>query len=159
MVRKLSIIGIVVTLALTACSDENKRQESLNPDVLVNQLDSMYSHHIEMQQADSLVNTFLADAVLLTEGEAETKGIRAIQDWYRGAFEYGLKKVTFQSTQVELTESNIIEIGKSKVGLQIGDSDTLSYENYKYIHVWTKQANGKYKLSKDMWNNDAADEK
>lgn len=159
MIRNLSIIGIAFAIGLSACSNEKKTAENQNFDQLVTQLDSMYSHHIKMQQADSLSNIFLSDAVLLTEGEDETKGIRAIQDWYKGAFDYGLRSVEDSITSIIGTEETIVEVGKSKVGLMIGDADTLSYENHKYIHVWHKQANGQYKLARQMWNNDAANEK
>jgi ketosteroid isomerase-like protein len=35
----------------------------------------------------------------------------------------------------------------------IGDTDTLNYQTYKYMHVWYKQQNGSYKISREMWNN------
>ena len=155
--KKLYLLSAAAFLLLAACNQKNDKVLSAEEQIkIVSKLDSLYSHHIEKQQADSLSNTFLADAVMLTPGESETKGINAIKDWYINAFAYGLKTVTYNPTNVTGDGNHLIEIGQSTVGLIIGDVDTVSQENYKYIHVWTKQANGEYKLSRDMWNQDQA---
>lgn len=155
--KKGYLLSTAAFLLFAACNQkENKSltaEEQLN---IVSKLDSMYTHHIEKQQADSLSNTFFADAVMLIPGESETKGINAIKDWYTNAFAYGLKTSKFTATNVTGDENHLIEIGQSTIGLLIGEADTLSYENYKYLHVWTKQPNGQYKLSRDMWNQDQA---
>lgn len=153
----LLIAGLVSLLA--ACKPSQEPALTANEQLkIVQSLDSMYSHHIEKQQADSLGSTFLSDAILLSPSEAETKGINAIKEWYQNSFDYGLKTVTFKSTNVAGDNNHLIEIGQSTVGLMLGDADTLTYENYKYIHVWTKQENGVYKLSRDMWNQDQANQ-
>ncbi len=155
--KKLILLSTAAFLLFTACNHKVSKDLSAEEQLsIVTKLDSMYSHHIEKQQADSLTNTFLADAIVLTPSEAEVKGINAIKDWYANAFEYGLKSVKYNTSNVTGDENHLIEIGQSTVGLLVGDADTLSYENYKYIHVWTKQPNGQYKLSRDMWNQDQA---
>jgi len=102
---------------------------------------------------DSLENIFLNDAILLPEGEAEIKGITAIKDWYANAFEYGLKSMVDSTTSITGDENNIVEIGKTTIGIMFGDADTIAYETHKYLQVWHKQANGKYKISRQIWNN------
>lgn len=157
LMKKRVLLSAAVILLITACNQ--KETKNLSPEqqqAIVAKLDSAYSHHIEKQHADSLPNTFLADAIMMSPGEAETKGISAIKDWYANAFEYGLKTLSYTPTSIIGDENHLIEIGQSKVGLLLGEADTLAYENYKYIHVWYKQANGEYKLSRDMWNLDQA---
>jgi ketosteroid isomerase-like protein len=155
--KNLMMLSMSILLFVTACKkNETKALSAEEQSRLVKTLDSMYSHHIEKQQADSLVNTYLADAIVLTPGEDEVKGINAIKDWYANAFEYGLRTLNYTSTSIIGDENHLIEVGKSTVGLQIGEADTLTYEEYKYMHVWVKQANGKYKLSRDMWNQNQA---
>lgn len=151
------MLSMSILLLVTACKkNETKALSAEEQSNLVKSLDSMYSHHIEKQQADSLVNTYLAEAIILTPGEDEVKGINAIKEWYSNAFAYGLKTLSYTTTSIMGDENHLIEVGSSTAGLQIGDSDTLTYEEYKYIHVWVKQPNGKYKLSRDMWNQNQA---
>ena len=152
--KKLSILGIIVMLFLAACNP-NKEKAFITPTHVakVRQLDSLYSHHVQQQQTDSLKTILLSDAILLTESEEETKGINAITEWYTNAFAYGMKTIDFTATDISGDDNHFIEIGKAKVGLMIGDTDTLSYQTYKYIHVWYKQQNGSYKISREMWNN------
>jgi ketosteroid isomerase-like protein len=155
--KKLTLLSAAALLLFTACNQKVSKDLSADEQLsIVTKLDSMYSHHIEKQQADSLTNTFLSDAIVLTPSEAEVKGINAIKDWYANSFEYGLKTVSFVTSNVTGDENHLIEIGQSTIGLQVVDADTLSYENYKYLHVWIKQPNGQYKLSRDMWNQDQA---
>lgn len=154
MMKNVLYIGICLPLLFTSCG-ENKTKEFAPEEhlAMVKQLDSIYSHHIEKQMTDSLENVFLSDAILLPEGEDEIKGINAIKEWYKNAYEYGLKTIVDSTTSLSGDENNIVEIGKSTVGLMIGDADTMSYETHKYVQVWHKQANGKYKISRQMWNN------
>lgn len=120
-------------------------------------LDSQYSHHVKAQHADSLNNLYKSDAVLLSPGESEIKGHTDIKNWYANAFEYGLRTCEFENTTVFGDEQYLIANGQCIVGLQIGDADTLTYEKYKYLHVWEKQENGKYKITRDIWNADRAE--
>ncbi len=154
MMKNILFLGLSLTVLVAACG-ENKTKEFVPEEhsTMVKQLDSIYSHHIEKQMTDSLENVFLSDAILLPEGEDEIKGINAIKEWYKNAYEYGLKTIVDSTTSLTGDENNIVEIGKSTVGLMIGDADTMSYETHKYVQVWHKQANGKYKISRQMWNN------
>lgn len=154
--KKVLIISTALMLSIMSCKENAKEHFDINKEsARVKALDSNYSHQISEQHADSFVNVFLADAVLLSPSEDEVKGIRAISDWYGNAFEYGLKSCEFNTTSITGDEQHLIETGKSKVGLLIGDADTLIYEHYKYMHIWHKQANGVYKISRAMWNADA----
>lgn len=154
MMKNILFLGLSLTVLVTACGENNTKEFVAEEHLAkVKQLDSIYSHHIEKQMTDSLENVFLSDAILLPEGEDEIKGINAIKEWYKNAYEFGLKSIVDSTTSLSGDESNIIEIGKSTVGLMIGDTDTMSYETHKYVQVWHKQANGRYKISRQMWNN------
>lgn len=155
--KKLLSLSSAFILILSACN--NKGGESLNDAnkaQLVKTMDSLYAHNIVEQHSDSLHNVFFSEAIILTPGEDEVKGITAIKDWYKNAFEFGLRSIEYTPTSIIGDDNHFIEIGKSKVGLQIADADTLMYEAYKYIHVWQKQKNGDYKLMRDMWNTDSS---
>ena len=117
-------------------------------------LDSQYVHHIVSQNADSISSLYHTNGILLSPGEAAVKGNTSIKSWYTNAFEFGLRKIHFSPSELSGDEQNFIEIGQVEVGLQMGEADTLMYEQYKYMHVWTRLASGEYKLSRDMWNAD-----
>ena len=153
--KNIQILGLALTLLFTACEGTQK-QKQFNPEdhiANVKQLDSIYSHHIASKSLDSLESVFLNDAIILPEGEAEIKGITAIKEWYANAFEFGLKSMVDSTTSISGDENNIVEIGKTTVGMMFGESDTITYESHKYLQVWHKQANGKYKISRQIWNN------
>lgn len=154
MMKNLQMLGLSLSLLFAACGGNNPKEFAPEEHIVkVRQLDSIYSHHIEKQMIDSLENIFLSDAILMPMGEAEIKGINAIKEWYKNAYEFGLKSIVDSTTSISGDEENIIEIGKSTVGLMFGDADTMSYETHKYMQVWHKQANGQYKLSRQIWNN------
>jgi ketosteroid isomerase-like protein len=152
----ISIIGVV--MFSTACQQDTKKPFNLEEHkAVISLLDSQYKHHIKSQHADSLMTIYKAEAVLLTPGEAEISGHTDIKNWYSSAFEYGLRSCDFTKSNFIGDENYIIENGHSRIGLQIGEADTLIYESYKYLHVWEKQENGKYKLVRDIWNADRAE--
>lgn len=148
------ILAISISAFLFSCKGKNEQtfvpEEYMSK---IQQLDSQYAHHLMMQHTDSLEKVISNDAIMLVEGESEIKGINSIKEWYRNAFDYGFKSIKDSITSISGDENNIVEVGRSTVGLKIGETDTLSYEVYKYLRVWHKQPNGVYKLSREIWNN------
>jgi len=158
MKRSLIICIASILLLSNACKQNDNK--SFNIEVEKSSLailDSQYCHHVQSQHVDSLISLYKADALLLSPGEAEITGHSNIKNWYQNAIEYGLRSCELKSTSVIGDEGYLIANGQCVVGLQLGDADTLVYERYKYLHVWEKQENGKYKLTRDIWNADRAD--
>lgn len=152
-------IFIVIALLVAGCGKQEVKTVSLED--LKNQItiaDSLYVHHIVEQHADSLSNLYAADAKLLAPSEGVLTGKSSIALWFSNAFEYGLRKMHFEITEIEQAGNYVIETGKSSVGMQYGSADTLVYEGYKYVHIWKQLENGKLQLVKEMWNNDVASE-
>ncbi len=148
---------LLAIIGFSACKQaENK---SINLDELklnISKLDSNYSHHIQSQHADSVVTLYKSNAVFMSPGEASTLGKDQIKTWYQNAFDFGLRTIHYTIKDLNADDVYVIESGSVVVGLTAPESDTLQYENYKYIHVWEKQDNGKYLIVKKMWNNDVA---
>lgn len=158
MKRTLLLCISAIVIFSSACKQNDSKSFSIEDqksELAI--LDSQYCHHVKSQHADSLISLYKSDALLLSPGESEIKGHTDIKNWYSNAFEYGLRTCELESSSIIGDEKYLIANGQCIVGLEIGDSDTLTYEKYKYLHVWEKQESGKYKLTRDTWNADRAD--
>jgi len=142
---------------MIACNEQPKQMTAEDVQRLLLKLDSQYVHHVVSQQSDSMVKMYRADAQLYAPSENAIVGKEGIKNWFQNSFDYGLKDIRFQPTDVQVQGNTIIEFGKSAVGLRFADADTLQYENYKYMHIWEKQGNGSYALIREMWNADMAE--
>lgn len=154
---KWSIYVFAIVLFAACKQSEN---HSINTDELkaqINKLDSNYSHHIASQHADSVITLYKNEAVFMSPGESSTVGKENIKNWYLNAFDFGLRSLSYEIKELIADGTYVIESGRVKVGLTAPESDTLQYENYKYLHVWEKQENGKYLIVRKIWNNDVAE--
>jgi uncharacterized protein (TIGR02246 family) len=84
---------------------------------------------------------------LLPSNSDFVTGRKAIQDFWKGAMDMGIKNAKLQTIELEEHGDSAYEVGKytlSGVGGQIMDQG-------KYIVIWKKQG-GEWKLHRDIWN-------
>ena len=111
------------------------------------------------KDADSLTKVFAADASIYPPGEAESKGIVKIQNWYKSAYEYGLCGIKYQTNKVYGTDEQIIETGTAEfISIITNTNDTVTIGDYNYLNVWSKKNDSTYVLKTQMWNEGASNQ-
>lgn len=99
----------------------------------------------------------LADsAVIMPPGENIVVGIEAARAWAAEFFD------NFTFNVLDYTDSDIVVLGDTAIETYAGtatmtpkDGEAIS-ATYKGVHVYERQADGSWKMSKDIWNFDAA---
>ncbi len=97
--------------------------------------------------AAALAGLYTTDGQLLPPNSDFVTGLDAIQTFWQGVMDMGIKEATLETVEAEAHGDAATEIGKYTMlveGGQVADSG-------KYIVTW-KNEQGTWKLHRDIWN-------
>ena len=113
--------------------------------------DECFMEHFHRQDAAGLANMYTADAQLLPPNADFMIGREAIQAFWQGAMEMGLKEAEIEIVEVEQLDETAVEMSRYKLfgaGKQLADQG-------KFIVIW-KYVDGQWKLHRDIFNSNMA---
>ena len=97
--------------------------------------------------SEGIAGLYTEDGMLLPAGSDPVTGKPAIQAFWQGAMDTGIKGLGLEIVELEDHGSTAIEVGNytlSSEGEEVIDRG-------KYIVIW-KQEDGQWKLHRDIWN-------
>ena len=101
--------------------------------------------------ATGLSDLYARDAELYPPNSNVVKGNMAIEPFWKGAFEAGVKKVSLETISADPFGEVIIETGR----YELAGADGSQIDAGEYLVVWKKE-NGTLKLYRDIWNTSLA---
>jgi uncharacterized protein (TIGR02246 family) len=104
--------------------------------------------------AAGIAALYTDDAKLLAPGVPMMTGKEAVQSFYQGAMEMGIKEARFDTVEVESAGNLVCEIGKFALTVQ-SEGGESSIMTGKYVQVYKNQ-DGNLKVYIDTWNDDAS---
>lgn len=136
--RIVSVAVLPVTLAFAAGADEKAVRDA----------DEQWSKVAAAKDLDKTVSFYADDAVVLPPNQAAVTTKDGIRDLWKGFLE-SLMEISWKTTRVEMAKSGDMGylIGTYEMTLKDGTKD-----KGKYCEVWKKQADGKWKVSTDMFS-------
>jgi uncharacterized protein (TIGR02246 family) len=129
-----------VTLALAAGGDETAVRDA----------DEQWSKVAGAKDLDKTVSFYADDAVVLPPNQAAVTTKDGIRNLWKGFLE-SLTDISWKTNRVETAKSGDMAylIGTYEMTMKDGTKD-----KGKYCEVWKKQADGKWKVSADMFSSD-----
>lgn len=97
--------------------------------------------------ADGLADLYTENGQLLPTGSDFVTGKVAIQAFWQGAMDSGIKSIRLETVEAERHGDTAINIGKYTLSGEAGDV----MDRGKYV-VILKQEGGQWKLHRDIWN-------
>ncbi len=94
------------------------------------------------------------DATLMPPGTARLDGRDAIQQYWQGMLDAGVKDISLTTLEVEEAGDSAVEVGVISATAP-GEGDVRVTLTGKYIVVWRRDGNGNWCLHRDIWNFDA----
>ena len=100
--------------------------------------------------AAGIAELYTSEAKLLPPDSQMMSGREAIQSFWQGAMDMGIKEAELETVEVEAEGNLACEIGRFSLTVQPegGEGTTLTG---KYVVVWKNQG-GTWKLHADIWN-------
>jgi ketosteroid isomerase-like protein len=129
-----------VTLAFAAGADEKAVRDA----------DEQWSKVAGAKDLDKTVSFYADNAIVLPPNQPAVTTKDGIRNLWKGFFE-SLTEIIWKTTRVEMAKSGDMGylIGTYEMTLKDGTKD-----KGKYCEVWKKQADGKWKVSTDMFSSD-----
>lgn len=103
--------------------------------------------------AAGVAEGYTEDARLLPPGGAAMSGKQAIEAFWRGAMDLGIREVDLRTEHVEADSDLAYEIGSAALTMQ-AEGGQPTTDTVKYLVVW-KQQGGTWRLHADIWNANA----
>ncbi|MFY8166420.1 MAG: YybH family protein [Sediminibacterium sp.] len=149
----LMALGI---FTLFACNPSKQALSEEQMIAAINKADAQLMVLVANKDADSLTKVFATDATIYPPGEAGSKGIKAVQNWYKNAYDFGLCGIKYHDIKVYGSDEQIIETGSAEfISIITGTNDTVTIGDYNYLNVWAKN-DSTYVLKTQMWNEGAS---
>lgn len=129
-----------VTLGFTADLDQKAIRDA----------DEQWSKVATAKDLDKTVSFYADDAVVLPPNQAAVTTKDGIRNLWKGFFD-SLTEISWKTSRVEMAKSGDMGylIGAYEMTMKDGSKD-----KGKYCEVWKKQADGKWKVSTDMFSSD-----
>jgi len=153
--KKNHSLLIIAVISLLACNSENKEQPAeakatvvfdlQKAKAFIDSINLKFSEAAQNGDSNWLASQYGPDAEILMEN-SETIKAKDILSFWGGSIRSGLKYFTFTTTDLQGDENFLIETGTYEIK---DASKKLAYKG-KYVVVWKKQADGSWKLYRDM---------
>jgi ketosteroid isomerase-like protein len=142
-----ALIGLTIAAIITTNTSAQTASPKLSADI-----DAANAKFIELfSQGDGSVVTLYAPGATICPPNSDfVMGMNAIRDFWKGAYEAGIKKVKLETINVEAAGPIAQETGK----YTLYSADDKLIDSGKYLVVWKKEKGG-WMLYRDIWNTSA----
>jgi uncharacterized protein (TIGR02246 family) len=113
-----------------------------------------FTEAFERGDSAAVAAWYSRDATLLPPDSPMLKGADAIQTFWQGAMDMGVKEARLETLEVEERDDLAYEVGKFELTAQPQDGGSVKMKG-KYVVVWKKEEGGGWKMHVDIWNGDA----
>ncbi len=103
--------------------------------------------------AAGIASIYTEDAKLLPPNNPIIIGKQAIQEFWQGSIEMGIKGGTLETIDLDYSGDLACEVGVYSLDIQ-PEAGQVIKDVGKYIVIWKKQADGSWKYAVDMFNSD-----
>lgn len=93
------------------------------------------------------------DGKILPTNSPMLSGRQAIQEFWQGAINMGVKGATLRTVELEEIGTTAIEIGAYTMDIQPAGGQAMK-DTGKYVVIWKRQSDGSWKIAVDIFNTD-----
>jgi uncharacterized protein (TIGR02246 family) len=99
----------------------------------------------------SLAALYTEDAKVLVPNVEAISGRQGIQALFKSLMEMGVREVTLETVDVEYLGDVAYEVGAYTLKIE-PEGGQAATDKGKYVVIWKRQADGRWKLHVDIWN-------
>lgn len=155
--RKFLLIGgAAVALLLSACGSSTPPDTRAADEKAIRDLDAQWSKTASANNVDGTVSYYTDDAALLPPNAPIADNKLAIRASWAGLLVPGTS-VSWEATRVEVSRSSDLAYTQGTYQAMFKDAQGKPVADHgKYVEVWKKQSDGKWKVVSDIYNSDVA---
>jgi ketosteroid isomerase-like protein len=151
--KPLFLCGCIALLSFTfvgtAVPADTKIEQALRD------LDAQWSAAAGAKDLDKTVSFYSDDAIVMPPNAPSATTKEAIRTVWKDLLASPGLTISWKTTKVEVAKSGDIAFLSGTYELTMNDASGKPVNDRgKYVEVWEKQANGKWKCGADIWNSD-----
>ncbi|HJT81761.1 MAG TPA: SgcJ/EcaC family oxidoreductase [Chthoniobacterales bacterium] len=147
----------IFLLAIFAITAVCRAADTKNVEQAIRDLDDQWSKASEAKDLDKLISFYSDDAIVLPPNAAAVTTKDGIRNVWKEILNTPGATLTWKTTRVEVSKSGDMAYASGTYDFVMKDAGGKSTtERGKYLEVWEKEADGKWKCGADMWSSDAA---
>lgn len=142
----LTIFGV-----FTGCNTHNNHSNK-NDIKLIKEISAARAKAFNDGNAAGIAFHFSEDALLMVPGKPVSKGINAVEVYYKSIFDTYNTVLESHYEEVEVSGDLAYGRGEAKVTLTPKKGGSPSISTAKYLNILKKQPDGIWKTTHDIWN-------
>jgi len=153
--KPLFLSGCIALLSFTFVGTASAADKKSGAEQALRDLDAQWSAAAGTKDLDKTVSYYAADATVMPPNTPMATTKEAIRKVWEDLLASPGLAISWKATKVEVAKSSDIGFVSGTYELTMNDASGKPVnERGKYVEVWEKQANGKWKCGADIWNSD-----
>ena len=141
------ILAVSSTASAASKTDETVRQAR----AAIEAANARFSEAFARGDARALAAMYTSDAIAFPPDSEMIRGNEAIGRFWKATRDGGVQSATLTTVDVERNGDLACEVGNVSLTIQPAGKEATS-AMAKYVVVWKRQADGSWKLHRDIWN-------
>jgi ketosteroid isomerase-like protein len=151
--KPLFLSGCVVLLSFTFVSPATAADTKIEK--ALRDLDAQWSAAASAKDLDKTVSFYSDDAIVMPPNAPSATTRETIRSAWKEMLTTPGAAISWKATKVEAAKSGDIGFVSGTYELTMNDPSGKPVNDHgKYVEVWEKQADGKWKCGADIWNSD-----
>ena len=118
-------------------------------------LDTQWSAATGAKDLDKTVSFYSDDAIVMPPNASAARTKEAIRKLWQGLIASPGFVISWKATKIEVAKSGDLACLSGTYEFAMNDASGKPVNDHgKYVEVWEKQADGKWKCGTDIWNSD-----
>ena len=149
------VFGATIAMAAIACSRPNAFDSRATDESAIREADAASLRAIAAKDVDSTVSYYDEQASILIPNASIVTGRDAIRKAWEQMFAVPGFNLAPKTTKVEVARSGDLAFAQGTYEFTANDSHGKPVNDHgKFVVVWKKQTDGRWKIVTDIWNSD-----
>jgi uncharacterized protein (TIGR02246 family) len=148
MVKSLAFAAVLLLSSALSATAQSARED-------IEAALTKFTDAFNSGNAAAVGQMYTEDAAVLPPDGKRVDGRKGVEEFWQGAINGGMKNLTLKALEVEESADLAYEVGAFTLDVP-SEGGALSTLAGKYIVVWKKGDDGKWRLHRDIWNTGAA---
>ena len=147
---KINVFIFLLLFSCTALAADTTAIEQALRD-----LDAQWSASATAKDLDKTVSYYSDDAIVMPPNASAATTREAIRKVWQDLLASSGLVITWKTTKVEVAKSGDLACLSGTYEVTVNDASGKPVNDHgKYVEVWEKQSDGKWKCGTDIWNSD-----
>ena len=146
------LFALIVASSSTAYADSKGNDQGVREaQAAIEAANAKFSEAFARGDAKALAAMYTSDAIAFPPDSEMIRGNEAIGEFWKATRDSGVRAAVLTTVEVDRSGDVAYEVGKVSLTIQPAGKDPTTAVA-KYVVVWKRQADGSWKLHRDIWN-------